>query len=463
MTEQSDKDFVGKVASQVGNLGVEAAGIAGQLSEVSARSTIQSEMLSKLTAAAETMISANRNIGSTAQSTKTVTTATTAEVAASQKSIAVAIEHIHTLVEGVGRIEDQLTGLTAALKEVASVAAGIEGIASQTNLLALNATIEAARAGDAGKGFAVVANEVKSLANETRRATLEISDTVKELTDQVDTLQKVGSDNKKMADSAQEGASSISEFFGKINDHLTQIDHEVGSIAEEAHTNLAQCDQVSQDLANLEEGNQQTNSNIRAADQSADKLLKLSESLIETIAESGLETPDTPFIKSVSEKATRISAAFEAAIDSGELTIDDLFDENYQDISGTDPVQKMTKFIALTDRVLPPIQEPALDEDPTIVFCAAVDRNGFLPTHNNKFSAPQRSGEPDWNAGNSRNRRIFDDRTGITAAKNTKPFLLQTYRRDMGGGEFATMKDLSAPITVKGRHWGGLRLAYKPD
>jgi methyl-accepting chemotaxis protein len=31
----------------------------------------------------------------------------------------------------------------------------------------------------------------------------------------------------------------------------------------------------------------------------------------------------------------------------------------------------------------------------------------------------------------------------------------------MGGGNFAIMKDLSAPIFVKGRHWGGLRLAYR--
>jgi len=38
---------------------------------------------------------------------------------------------------------------------------------------------------------------------------------------------------------------------------------------------------------------------------------------------------------------------------------------------------------------------------------------------------------------------------------------MQVYRRDMGGGEYAMMKDLSAPITVNGRHWGGLRLAYK--
>lgn len=461
MTDPSKDSFVGRIASQVGNLGVEAAGIAGQLAEVTIRSNAQSQMLSKLIEAAETMISANRTISDTAQSTKSVTSATSSEVTESQQNITEAIGHIHSLVEGVGRVEQQLVVLTSALKNVAAVATGIEGIASQTNLLALNATIEAARAGEAGKGFAVVANEVKSLANETRKATEEITDTVRDLTEQVASLQAAGSENTKMAENAQQGAGSISEFFGKINTHLNQIDSEVGSIADEANKNLSQCDLVSEDLANLNEGNQQTSSNIQIADNSADNLLKLSEALIELVAESGHETDDTPFIKSVTEKAAKISALFEQSVESGEISINDLFDENYIDIPGTDPVQKLTGFVSLTDELLPEIQEAVYGEDTLIIFCVAVDRNGFLPTHNTRFSEPQRPGEPEWNAGNSRNRRIFDDRTGIAAAKNTKPFLLQTYRRDMGGGTFATMKDLSAPIYVQGRHWGGLRMGYK--
>jgi methyl-accepting chemotaxis protein len=95
-----------------------------------------------------------------------------------------------------------------------------------------------------------------------------------------------------------------------------------------------------------------------------------------------------------------------------------------------------------------------------VVFSAAVDDRGYLPTHNLKFSLPQ---GPDvvWNTANSRNRRIFDDRVGLKAGQSREPFLMQVYRRDMGGGEFVMMKDLSAPITVNGRHWGGLRLAYK--
>ncbi|HCF18766.1 MAG TPA: chemotaxis protein, partial [Rhodospirillum rubrum] len=69
-----------------------------------------------------------------------------------------------------------------------------------------------------------------------------------------------------------------------------------------------------------------------------------------------------------------------------------------------------------------------------------VDRNGYLPTHNQKFSKPQ-GPDPVWNNANSRNRRIFNDRTGLAAGRNTRPFLVQTYRRDMGGGSFIMMKD----------------------
>jgi methyl-accepting chemotaxis protein len=118
----------------------------------------------------------------------------------------------------------------------------------------------------------------------------------------------------------------------------------------------------------------------------------------------------------------------------------------------------VTPFAQFTDRVLPKVQEAALDLN-EVIFCAVVDRNGYLPTHNRKFSQPQ-GPDPVWNAANCRNRRIFNDRVGLKAGRSKEPFLLQVYRRDMGGGVFRMMKDVSAPIVVNGRHWGGLRLAY---
>ena len=104
-----------------------------------------------------------------------------------------------------------------------------------------------------------------------------------------------------------------------------------------------------------------------------------------------------------------------------------------------------------------------------VAYRIAVERNGYGVGHNHKHNQkhnqnnkqPQRAGDVAWNAAHCRNRRIFNDRTGLASARNQRPFLLQTYRRDMGGGQFIVMKEAAAPISAGGRHWGGLRLAFK--
>ena len=121
--------------------------------------------------------------------------------------------------------------------------------------------------------------------------------------------------------------------------------------------------------------------------------------------------------------------------------------------------QHTTRFIKLADRLFPQVQERVLGLSDKVVFCIAVDRNGYVATHNKKYCHAQR-GDLAWDSAHSRYRRIFNDRTGLASGRNTRPFLLQTYRRDMGGGQFVVMKEASAPVTVNGRHWGGLRLAF---
>ena len=61
---------------------------------------------------------------------------------------------------------------------------------------------------------------------------------------------------------------------------------------------------------------------------------------------------------------------------------------------------------------------------------------------------------------NNRTKRIFDDPVGKRCGAHEQAFLLQTYRRDMGGGNFVILKEVAAPISVNGRHWGGFRLAF---
>ncbi|MBB5758514.1 methyl-accepting chemotaxis protein [Methylorubrum rhodinum] len=158
--------------------------------------------------------------------------------------------------------------------------------------------------------------------------------------------------------------------------------------------------------------------------------------------------------------AAEIAAAFEGAIRDGDLTEEALFDVAYQPVPGTDPQQHLTAAVPALERLLPPIQERLLRLDERLVFCVAVDHNGYLPVHNRKYSQPQRPGDRTWNDANSRSRRIFDDRAGLMAARNVEPFLVQSYARELGG-RTVMMQEVDSPIRIAGRHWGGLRMAYR--
>jgi methyl-accepting chemotaxis protein len=174
-----------------------------------------------------------------------------------------------------------------------------------------------------------------------------------------------------------------------------------------------------------------------------------------------LENKARPLIEQSQRVAKEISATFENVLSSGQITHVDLFDVNYRPITGTNPPQFSNRVLSELETWLTPIQEKLKDSNPNIVFCCVVDRNGYLPVHNIEFSKPQRPDDPVWNAANSRNRRIFDDRAGLTCARSTQPYLIHVYSRDMGGGKVEFLNEYVAPITVNGRHWGGFRCAYK--
>lgn len=167
------------------------------------------------------------------------------------------------------------------------------------------------------------------------------------------------------------------------------------------------------------------------------------------------------FVDHAVAAAEAISRAFEEAVSTGRLSQDALFDNTYVEIAGTNPVQYRTRGVEVLEAILPPIQEPLLLSDKRLAFCAAVDRNAYLPVHNKVYSKPQKPGDVAWNTANCRNMRIFDDRAGLAAARNVRPYLIQSYPRDMGNGVVVMMREIDAPIRVFGKHWGGFRTAYK--
>ena len=174
-----------------------------------------------------------------------------------------------------------------------------------------------------------------------------------------------------------------------------------------------------------------------------------------------LHDENIEFVTRAMEAGTALTRIFEDAVVSTAISIDDMFDADYVEIPDTNPLQHRTRILNWADRALPPFQEAFLAKDPRMAFCVMIDRNGYLPVHNKIYSHPQRPGDVVWNTANSRNRRIFNDAAGLAAGRNLRPYLIQSYARDMGNGKTVMMREIDVPIRVNGRHWGGFRTAYK--
>ena len=174
-----------------------------------------------------------------------------------------------------------------------------------------------------------------------------------------------------------------------------------------------------------------------------------------------IQDENTEFVTRAMEAGAALTKIFEGAVASGAISIDDMFDTNYVEMAGTNPVQHWTRILDWADRALPAFQEAFLTKDPRMVFCVMIDRNGYLPVHNKIYSHPQRPGDVAWNTANSRNRRIFNDTAGLAAGRNLRAYLIQSYARDMGNGNTIMMREIDVPVRVNGRHWGGFRTAYK--
>jgi methyl-accepting chemotaxis protein len=421
-------EVAGELSREAGLLGREAAEVRGAIEDTARLTDVQAQSLKAL---------AERLAGMDASQSA---------ISRLSREGLDAVSRAGRAFEGVG---EEVNHTLATLREVAAAATQITQIALQTRLVAFNASVEAGRAGEAGRGFGVVADAVKDLAAQVEASSKQILGTVGRLDERIHAL----------AGEIQRGADGAAQ--GEVHRALDDLAGRVERIDQAATESRASCDGANRQVREVDQAMGVTSATMAQALRRSEAFLDVSERLVGMTASWGLETDDTPFVHAVQQAAAEVSRLFEQALDQRRIRRDDLFDEQYLPIEGSDPVQLATRFAPLLDELLPPVQERMLAYSNRVVFCITTDRNGYVACHNQRYNQPQRPGDTLWNIANCRNRRIFSDRTGQAAGRNRAPFLLQTYRRDMGGGNFVMLKEADAPITVHGEHWGGLRLAYR--
>jgi methyl-accepting chemotaxis protein len=332
----------------------------------------------------------------------------------------------------------------------------ISEIAARTNLLALNAAIEAARAGEQGRGFAVVAGEVRQLAQRTKEATDDIGVMVRAITEEAE---RAATGMNSLSSRVLEAAQNVEKVHGLLNSierSSSQSQEQIEEIAVASREHVQTTQEIAEAITDIRNGMLHTDQELPRVAASAMVLSERAEAVFEAIIDGGARSGHDDIRVAATGAAQAVGKLFENAIRSGQISEAALFDRTYKPIPNTSPQKHSSQFDGFTDRVLPAIQEALLASMPQLAYAGAVDNNGYFPTHNKKFSQPL-TGDYDTDLVNNRTKRIFSDRTGKRCGANTRPFLLQTYKRDTG----EVMHDLSVPIYVNGKHWGGFRVGYR--
>lgn len=364
------------------------------------------------------------------------------------------LKELHERVTRVATQMEVFSGVVAQLSQraqsVGDTSRLIKDIALQTHLLALNAGVEAARAGEAGKGFAVVASEVGKLAERVNSATGEIVRATGEILELVaDTREKTDHIHLDMTTSDQVVTQFTSSFdtfvkdFGRMESQMTEVVQNVSRVNETNHS-------MSQAISSIAALSSQVQNRMATMNDEVSAVRDKSESLQELLAT--LRAGNTPFDWLAGMLDSLRDACRRLLLQARQQGVD-IHDVRYQRIPNSNPARYHTAYDTMIDQQLTQILDYVLDQLPAGYYALLVDKNGYCPTHNTRYSRAA-TGELAHDTLYVRNKRIFDDRVGKRAADNTSEILCQTYMRDTG----EIVSDLSISLDIDHTHWGAVRI-----
>ena len=459
--EEVTENAIRAVARDCGSLSMECSDVSGYVKGVGQRIGEHLKMLDQLEEVTTRLLGDQGRVSDSTDEARLLSEQAKAKLDAGREAIEGTIQGFKGLTDLIVQLGERMAGFASAMNQVQTVSSTIETIARKTNMLALNATIEAARAGDAGRSFAVVAAEVKKLAHDTRSATSQIASTIGELTREASAVTTEIKSGVERSRAAQHGFTQINDTVKEVSEIVGMVDRQTEGIAHSTSMIQTSVDRVKAGLTAFAGDARDNGGQLIKAQKRLTHLELLSNTMLDTLANSGAEIDDTPFISLAQDAMRAIQQAVEAGIASGEIDEDAVFDRDYVQIEGTNPPQYNNGFADFADVHVRTVLDRFKARDGRIIGSAITNMDGYLPTHlSERCHTP--GPDPVWNDEHCRNRRIFMDETTRNACNSDKPAMLATYRMELGD-KYIPVKNVFVPLSFNGRRWGNFELAYRDD
>lgn len=431
--------------------------LSNSATDMSAIITQQASGSAQQAAAVHEVTTTSEEIAATAKQITANSLTVESMAEATSRSCLIGTEDVTNATSGMADLRVQVENIAASMlllgdhsQRIGGIVEIIDEISDQTNLLALNAAIEAAGAGESGKRFSIVAGEVRRLAERTVLATRQIKGLAEEIQKSTNSTIMVTEEGTKAVDRAAGLVDKVQQSFGSI---LSMVDETVRAAREITLSTQQQtcaCEQMADTMIEVRGVAQQVADGSRETERAIAELTDLAGQL-RVLMEEEIESKGK---SAAADGSKAMELVLAEAVASGRFTLAEIFDDNYVPIPGIDPPKYHTCYDTFLDERIQDLEDAYL-QDVQVVYAVLADRNGYVPTHHRKNSLSLTGDQEKDRVGN-RTKRIFNNPVELAAARNTGGVLVQVYYRDTG----EKLWDISAPVSVNGRHWGAFRVGY---